>query len=491
MSLLTQKFFNDLKRIYLTIKPTAEPESLKKQIYLMISFGVATLAVFILISLKIYFSIYVALLVEVLLLLFIMLVVRIIIAPLVRYIEYKKDLDEETPYLVLLAASSPVSGNELGHLLDRVSSHSEEYRIFSISRRIAVKIRNLARFTGSVESLRIVSEFIPSSRFRKIIKNYLINRSLGTQRVYLEILLEDLMRDLSNIYKRVISVRVNILTLSLVVFTIVAIIVSTLSVIYGASIIAYAELFVFLASLLITFSTPRHPLPLRVVRRDVISYIANTLSLLLLSILSLTILASSLYSNTLLYQLKKYILYNLYNLSIYSLSTLLISLVSLYNFLASLRELQVDREILINSQSHVRVYKELSSFREDSLIKNGYKLWITGYILFTIGYMREIGEIIGDLYDKFCEKMLELFSAYKNYIISSIMSFFIIFIQPILFYQIEYIAVSKESIFELSILTIVSTSLIASKILFDEQINGFIGSLQILFYIYLTRGVSI
>ncbi|MEM1649357.1 MAG: hypothetical protein QXX47_00565, partial [Sulfolobales archaeon] len=57
-----------------------------------------------------------------------------------------------------------------------------------------------------------------------------------------------------------------------------------------------------------------------------------------------------------------------------------------------------------------------------------------------------------------------------------------------LFSQVAGIIMNKEIIIDLSVIALISSSLVASKILFDELLNGFLGSLQLIFYLILMGG---
>ncbi|MEM4484229.1 MAG: hypothetical protein QXE13_00020 [Sulfolobales archaeon] len=477
-----QKILLGLKRIYIIVKPTLDLRVYRRGAYIMI--GVATLLSILIVLPETMFAAwtYTAPL-KMTLLTFTLILSYFLLNPLIRYIEFKRDLEEETPYLILLASSSPSSGDEIGYLMNKISEYSREYRIFTASRKIAVKARNLARFTGFTEALRLMSENILPGMLRKIMRNYLVNRSLGTQRVYLEILLEDIMRELDARYKRIISAKVSILTMILTVYTIVAIIVTTLSVIYGVYIVMYSETLMLAISLILSLIIPRHPMPMRIIRRSRIASLSGYISLSLLITPAVLILMGSGFKA--ISPVKEFVISNL---GLYSLAILIASIPSVKLFVDILRELMLVRNLIIGSQSHVRVFKDLGNFNEDQKLKRSFRTWLSGYILFAMRFMREAGSIASDLYDKFCEKILELYSSYRNYMIHNLFSLIIVFMQPLLFSQVAGIIMNKEIIIDLSVIALISSSLVASKILFDELLNGFIGSLQLIFYLILMGG---
>jgi len=414
------------------------------------------------------------------------LMILYVINPLNKLFEFKKGVEEELPYILLIASSSPFSGDEMGFLIKNISSRPNVIKIFRFFGRIALKTRNLAIYTGFTEAFKIVSELTPSTIYKRFVRNYINNRSLGIQREYLLLVSEDFYRDIENKIRRLVSVKINILTISLVIYTIIPIITSSLSVLQGERVILLTNFLLIISSIFILLITPGHPLPLKTMNEPLINRlkILEYSSFFLLYMLLIIFLTRSFYNNLFIQLLEIFILNHL---DLYLLITLFLSIPSLVLLIRIFREVSVTKEVLTLSLAHIKVFKELNSFDATKiLLKRGYKrlyLWIGNYIMFVIEYMREISDLASDLYEKFCYKILDLFSVYKNYMIQMMMTLPLVFLEPILFREVFHIVGNELIVLELLMSSIIMTSSIASKIIFDDHMNGLIGSIILILFI--------
>jgi hypothetical protein len=412
-------------------------------------------------------------------------------------------VEEETPFIILLASASPYSGYEIEHLIKKISSERNNH-VFKGYKKIAYKIVNLAQYTSVAEAMRMISLLIPVKKFSKLIKDYLYNKVRGSQREYLSLLSEEMIRELNNSVKRESSLKTNIQAISLVIMTLIPILISSLSRLRGGYLPFETDLLIIFASVFLLMIIPRNPLVLRVISRERISLIRDKIIKIIIVIMIFSLLLrhymllgfnSNMFTsmNLLNYWINTNLsLFSEYLLSNMLLLTIILGLLGihqLYEYISSLNELSKAKEILIQSLSHLRIFKELSGFDISRYLDPNKKLksWLLNYIIFSIDYMKEIGIVIEELYEKFVDRILEILSIYKNYLLQNILYVIILLLQPYIFTKTEYMLQSTPGIHELFLISTILSSIITSKIIFGYSYNGLIVSCTLLLYNSLMR----
>ncbi|MGC9148393.1 MAG: hypothetical protein ACP5GI_03000 [Sulfolobales archaeon] len=420
-----------------------------------------------------------------------------------EYYRFKSLIDEETPFLILLASTSPYSGYEIEHLIRKISFDKSNY-VFGGYRRIAYKIINLAQYTSIAESMKMISSLIPVKKFSKLVKDYLYNKVHGSQREYLSLLSEEMIRELNNSVKRESSLKTNIQAISLVIMTLTPIIISSISRIQGSALPLETDLFIILSSVFLLAITPRNPLVLRLVNKERILYLRDGIVAIITVITIFSLLVRHymiLKLENIVYNSIDFVTYliitNFSLISVYTLSNTLILMIiigllgthQLFEYIYSLNELSKAKEILIQSLSHLRIFKELGGFDIGRYIDPSKKprSWLLNYIIFSINYMKDIGVVIEELYEKFVDRTLEILSIYKNYIFQSILYVIILLLQPYIFTRTEYMLQNALGAQELFLISTIMSSMITSKIIFGFPYNGLVISSTILLYNSLMR----
>ncbi len=449
------------------------------------------------------FSYHVNLSLMMLLIIGILIISQIISRILKDYYKFKGLVEEETPFLILLASASPYSGYEIEHLIKKISSERNNI-VFRGYEKIAYKIVNLSQYTSIAEAMRMISALIPVKKFSKLIKDYLYNKVRGSQREYLSLLSEEMIRELNNSVKRESSLKTNIQAVSLVIMTLIPILVSSLSRLRGGYPPFETDLLIILASVFLLTIIPRNPLVLRVVSGEKISLIRDRaieiiIGIMIFSLLlrhymllgfnSNTFVSMNLLNHWLGTNLSLFSEYLLNNMLFLTMTLGLLGIHQLYEYISSLNELSKAKEILIQSLSHLRIFKELSGFDISRYLDLNKKLksWLLNYILFSINYMKEIGVVIEELYEKFVDRILEILSIYRNYLLQNILYVIILLLQPYIFIKTEYMLQSIPGVHELFLISTILSSTITSKIIFGYSYNGLIVSCALLLYNSLMR----
>ncbi len=430
------------------------------------------------------------------------IVIAIIIVLLRNYFVFKNLVEEETTFLILLASASPYTGYEIEHVMKRISSKGGD--IFRGYGKIAFRVMNLSYYTSVSEAMKIFSSLIPIKRFSRLVKDYLYNKIHGSQREYLSLLSEEMIRELSNSVKRESSMKTNIQAISLLLMTLAPIISASISQIKNTNLPIEIDLFLLLTTIFIIIITPKTPLILRTLNRDRISTYRDLIVLVVSSLIIFILLTKHymiLTSRDLILTQTDPLLISFYEkLSLFSDSILrnihilmiLIGVLGIHHsleYVNMLRELGRAKDILIRSLSHVRIYKDLGGFDMYRYInpRKTPRSWLLNYIVFSINYMKEIGLVIEETYEKFVDRILEILSIYKSYVLQNLLYVIILLIQPYIFAQTLHMLQHVSGVYEIFLISTIMSSMITSKIVIGSPFNGLFISLTTFLYLHLTR----
>lgn len=407
-----------------------------------------------------------------------------ILARISRSLERSRGLVEELPYLVFMASAAAKTGLELIEAMHFVSaSKAPVFRNFtSLSRRLI----NASKYVGIEGSIEVLAG-IPRS-IKKVFLTYLSSMSLGTGVETLGTISLELVRDASKQASRSIDLAAQTGLVLIMVLTTAPILILGISSILGSHIALSTGILVGVFAPLAILSLPQAPLPLRLVVEG-----RGKQYFLLLSTVS-TGLIGSIY--VLIYMVALSIIQiGVAKGFIAGLSILMIAVGTLWLliFMSYLAGIRKAKEILVSVSSYVKAYRTLSGYDLDGEARNTspYSPWILHYILFSVGFFREKGEIEPAVFTRFSEEVLDIVAKNTSRIVGSLIPLAASLAQPIILAQmIPMLGSVARGVDILTILltSIVASSLAASKIFFGTARNTLVMGISFLtLYMLLLR----